>query len=476
MKKRIITLFTAFAAAAALAPTAQADVITIPGDGYEGPYRLLFVTTATTDATSSDLTGVYNPIAQTAGDTVLAGQTWTAVVGSSTVSARTHTGALAVGDTGYALGTNDVPIYTTNGLRVLDGNAGLWAGSFDTVLKNQTGGAPSFNQTIHVGYLAGGDIRANQANNGPVGNTLGKVAGAIATRTGTTNMYQHNNDATTATPLFALSGVINAPPAPRVAPEITSFTSLGSGNFELTLKGDVSTGYEFRSSPILDFTPGDLVGPLTAVAPLVGTIDGTNNSVLITDENGDGTVQMALSGPSNFVRARIPPLLEENFDAAGPGLPAGWVTVNDPVSATTVWDVGDPSDLPYLQNGNGTNCVGTNVMGDFAHEDATVTLTSPPVSIPAGGATLSFRQYIDSDTPDVGAVRLLDASGAEISGGAFPVTGFNGVEEGWTNESYQLPDLARGKTVRVVFEFKTNAVDNFDTKGFYIDDVFVTGN
>jgi len=268
--------------------------------------------------------------------------------------------------------------------------------------------------------------------------------------------------------LFALSGVIGGDPPPRVAPEITSFTSLGSGNFELTLKGEVSTGYEFRSSPILDFTPGDLVG----------TIDGINNSVLTTDENGDGTVQMALSGPSNFVRARIPPLLEENFDAAGPGLPAGWVTVNDPVTATTVWDVGDPSGLPDLQNGNGTNCVGTNVvMGNFAHEDATVTLTSPPVSIPAEGATLSFRQYIDSDIPDVGAVRLLDATtDTEISGGAFPDTDIVGIEEGWANESYQLPLLARGKTVRVVFEFKTNAVDNFDTKGFYIDDVFVTGN
>ena len=216
MKKRNITLFTAFAAAAAFASSAQAAVV-LPTDAYVtggGAYRLMFVTTATTTATSSDLTGVYNPIAQTAGDTVLAGQTWTAVVGSSTVSARTHTGALAVGDTGYSLGVNDVPIYTTDGDRVVDGNAGLWAGSFDQQLMNQTGANPTFNQTIHVGYLAGGDIRANQADNGPVGNTLGKVAGAIATRTGTTNMYLHNNDATLATSLYALSGVINPVPEP----------------------------------------------------------------------------------------------------------------------------------------------------------------------------------------------------------------------------------------------------------------------
>jgi len=37
-----------------------------------------------------------------------------------------------------------------------------------------------------------------------------------------------------------------------------------------------------------------------------------------------------------------PPLLEEDFDEAGPGLPAGWVAPN---ATNTVWDVGDRHEL-----------------------------------------------------------------------------------------------------------------------------------
>ena len=42
-----------------------------------------------------------------------------------------------------------------------------------------------------------------------------------------------------------------------VDPQITSITSFGDGVWELTLLGDPDTGYEFRSSTVLDFDPGD---------------------------------------------------------------------------------------------------------------------------------------------------------------------------------------------------------------------------
>lgn len=74
-------------------------------------------------------------------------------------------------------------------------------------------------------------------------------------------------------------------------------------------------------------------------------------------------------------------------------------------------------------------CAGTSVVaGNDADEAATVTLTSPAVSIPAGGATLSFRRHIDSDAAngDVEAVRRLDATDTEIIGAGFPVTGIDG--------------------------------------------------
>ena len=57
----------------------------------------------------------------------------------------------------------------------------------------------------------------------------------------------------------------------------------------MTLLGAANTGYEFRSSTILDFNPGTLVENLTAGIPAVGTIGGDNDSVVTTDDNGDDT-------------------------------------------------------------------------------------------------------------------------------------------------------------------------------------------
>ena len=86
-------------------------------------------------------------------------------------------------------------------------------------------------------------------------------------------------------------------------PEITSITEIGEGVFELTLLGAANTGYEFRSSTILDFNPGILAENLTAGDPAMGTIGGSNDSVLTTDSSGKGTAQLILVEPKNFVMA-----------------------------------------------------------------------------------------------------------------------------------------------------------------------------
>jgi hypothetical protein len=104
---------------------------------------------------------------------------------------------------------------------------------------------------------------------------------------------------------------------PSSDPEITSITSLGGGNWELTLKGEPSTAYQFFSSPTLDFTPpGTLVTPLTQGDlgepgdpgdPGDITDDG---DTVTTNPTGDATVQMFLGDlgavPANFVRAVEP--------------------------------------------------------------------------------------------------------------------------------------------------------------------------
>ncbi|MCP3973249.1 MAG: hypothetical protein GY720_02010, partial [bacterium] len=132
---------------------------------------------------------------------------------------------------------------------------------------------------------------------------------------------------------------------------------------------------------------------------------------------------------SFFVVERFPKppvtILAENFDDAA-ALPAGWVASTD--GSGTVWEVGTP---PGGGVGGGTAapsaassplyCAGTNILGYYT-ENANVTLTSPSIYIPAGsGATLNFKQWIDTDlglgstpTPrDVGSVHILDADNSD---------------------------------------------------------------
>jgi hypothetical protein len=99
-----------------------------------------------------------------------------------------------------------------------------------------------------------------------------------------------------------------ARPLPEVPPAITSFTSIGSGVWELTLTGNAATGYEFHSSPDLSFSPGTLVTSLSQANPAgdPGTVTGGN--LLTTDGAGNGKVRMTLTGnPSDFVRAQTAP-------------------------------------------------------------------------------------------------------------------------------------------------------------------------
>ena len=104
--------------------------------------------------------------------------------------------------------------------------------------------------------------------------------------------------------------VVISEPATTLA--ITSITSLGDGNWELTLKGEASTAYEFRSSTTLAFS-GTLVTPLTqgdlGEPGDPGDITDGGDTVT-TDGSGDATVQMFLGDlgavSANFVRAETP--------------------------------------------------------------------------------------------------------------------------------------------------------------------------
>ena len=124
----------------------------------------------------------------------------------------------------------------------------------------------------------------------------GDGSGDIKFRVGPMNAGQGRFQGTIDNLQLTLAGSVSGP-------EITSITEIGDGVFELTLLGAANTGYEFRSATILDFNPGILAENLTAGDPAMGTIGGTNDSVLTTDSSGKGTAQLSLVEPKNFVMA-----------------------------------------------------------------------------------------------------------------------------------------------------------------------------
>jgi hypothetical protein len=96
---------------------------------------------------------------------------------------------------------------------------------------------------------------------------------------------------------------------PELGFQIASFTSIGGGMWEITVRGAANTDYVFRSSPTLDFPTGNLIENLTQGDPGdPGTIGGTNNSLITTDGDGSATARLTLSGGSaNFVRGESAP-------------------------------------------------------------------------------------------------------------------------------------------------------------------------
>jgi hypothetical protein len=228
----------------------------------------------------------------------------------------------------------------------------------------------------------------------------------------------------------------------------------------------------------------DLLSSTDLSAP-ISTWPVYNDGVNPPYENiPSGGIATTLSGVVKVGQTRFfalfeeeaPPLLFENFESAA-AIPAGWVAADN--GNGTAWEAGPPTlGIPEAA-ANGLNCAGTN-LGGFYGSNADVSLTSLSFAAPAGGATLSFQRFIDTEGaagdggPDFGTVRILDADNAdaEIVGGDFPITAIEGIELGWDELSFPIPAAALGKNIKIQFQFVSNGSSDFS--GFYIDDVTVT--
>ena len=144
---------------------ALADPITVPSDLSPGDqYRLAFVTSTSTDATSTDIT-TYNDFVTAVADAVsqlnALGTTWAAIASTDSETARDNTGT----NPGVSTG---VPIYLLDGTRLANDNAGLWSGSILTPLRIQEDGT-----TAASGGVWTGSDQSGIGANGPPSEALG---------------------------------------------------------------------------------------------------------------------------------------------------------------------------------------------------------------------------------------------------------------------------------------------------------------
>lgn len=140
-----------------------ASVITVPTDLNVGDsYRLLFVTSTKSEATSTSI-ATYNSFVNSVADTVpeLADIDWYAVGSTSSVDARDNTGTNP-NDNGPGF-----PVYLLDGVRIAADNADLWDGTLPanpqitelrTLMFNRTftgSTASGVKDTYVLGYGAG---------------------------------------------------------------------------------------------------------------------------------------------------------------------------------------------------------------------------------------------------------------------------------------------------------------------------------
>ena len=169
-------------------------------------------------------------------------------------------------------------------------------------------------------------------------------------------------------------------------------------------------------------------------------------------------------------------IFEENFDGQ---------QAQVQVAQQTIWEMGAPTSGP-MNASSGAACFAT-VLGGQYPDNADDPAILPSMTIPAGGATLSFVHYhdIESDfdgghvliSTDQGQTfALLDPQGGYthqqvVALGTPGFSGISGTGAGWTPVSFDLGAFAN-QDVIIAFRFASDGSITAD--GWYIDDITVT--
>ena len=189
--------------------TAFAAPITTPAELNPGDqYRLVFVTTTTRDATSTDITD-YNAfvtgVANTQAALAALGTTWTAIASSSAEAARDNTGT-------NPLATTGVPIYRLDGVsKVVDDNLDLWNGDLDLAISLAEDGTTAIFNEVWTG--------TDPAGNAVVGAELGSASPIVGDPAQSDASWINLAALPSFTPFhfYALSDVLTVAPVPEPA-------------------------------------------------------------------------------------------------------------------------------------------------------------------------------------------------------------------------------------------------------------------
>ena len=141
-------------------PTASAAPITVPASLSPGSqYRLVFVTSTTRDANSTNIAD-YNTFVTNAANSVpqlvALGTPWKAIGSTLTDAARDNTG------TNPGVNFPDVPLYSLDGSIVANDNADFWDGSHLAGINRNESGDFSVDNAVWTGTSTSGTAAINQ--------------------------------------------------------------------------------------------------------------------------------------------------------------------------------------------------------------------------------------------------------------------------------------------------------------------------
>jgi len=264
-------------------------------------------------------------------------------------------------------------------------------------------------------------------------------------------------------PIFRLSTTIFPGPGSGLKPTIAN--AANGTDLDFTWKSKSGKLYSILSST-------DLASDPATWSPVAGATELTAappTNMLTLPRPVDGktfyVVQESDAPP-------LPPLLADDFE----GDDLGWTVSNDGLAGTD-WSLDNPAGGALtgpLAAASPSNCYGTNIRDDY-QDGADISLISPPIAIPAGGATLTFQQWIDTDVglEDTGTINILDAVGSFLQVLDASITG---ADLDWAEYSMALPASVNGTSIKLQFQFISPNVESENWSGWYIDDVLVEAN